>query len=653
MRALFLSLLLTLPAFAQADWSARGPSGGFFVEFGFHPTEPSIVYAGSDDSGGLWRTDDGGASWHLLTGAFANETGWAIALDPNQPDTLLVGDVYARHSLLRTTDGGVTWTDPAPQMAGTPVADLVFQPGSSSVVYMATGDDKIGLGQGVLKSTDGGFTWAPTGLAGVHVTRLAIALTGPLWAVVVDGTVRRSVDGGASWSTHGQGLGISTVGTTADLHLPVFGVFPQAASLLSLTPFGLWSMGLPFSYVDEVVSVPGTLDRVLFASTWLGTGLRRSADWGVTWTAANAGLEALFPIAIGAASDGTLFTSSYANEGLWRSLDQGSSWAQVNGGLFAYDATGLEVDPGDSNRFYVTPLEAYSGEDFAQSRRTYRGDLDPATGAVTWTLLPGFEGATLRLSAAPGNPMRLMSGSFERGILWSDDGGLTAVRRFPNHTALAAAFDPDNADLALVSLVDFQTFAVTLARTTDGGQSWSQKAVPLLANELLAEPGTMCVWAAAGDGVWRSPDNGSSWSQMGLAGKELLAIDSHPAQPQRLFAGGKDGRLYKTLDDGAHWTGLVLPGWPAEAEVRAVVVDPLDADHVLVGLNGAEGVRADGQYIQAGGVWESLDGGLTWTDRTSPAMTTSHVWGLGIVGPAGSRRLAAATYGGGVFVRSL
>ena len=46
-------------------WQQIGPEGGYFKEFIFHPSNSSILYAGSNDGGGIWKTTNNGVNWSL------------------------------------------------------------------------------------------------------------------------------------------------------------------------------------------------------------------------------------------------------------------------------------------------------------------------------------------------------------------------------------------------------------------------------------------------------------------------------------------------------------------------------------------------------------------------------------------------------------
>jgi photosystem II stability/assembly factor-like uncharacterized protein len=82
-------------------------------------TDPNTVYAGVEDAA-LFRTTDGGKTWHELAGLRGHGTGpcWApgaggmglhtIILDPTNPQRIYIAISSA--GAFRTDDGGTTWT---------------------------------------------------------------------------------------------------------------------------------------------------------------------------------------------------------------------------------------------------------------------------------------------------------------------------------------------------------------------------------------------------------------------------------------------------------------------------------------------------------------------------------------------------------------
>ncbi len=246
---------------------------------------------------GILRTTDGGATWTSLhsTGAFT-----VFAIDPSNPATIYTGS--AGFGVNKTTDGGVTWP---PVNSGLQdsfqellVYSLAINPSSPSTVYAGTAG-------GVFKSTDGAASWAAasTGLTSSAVRALAIdpASTSTIYAGT-NGGVFKSVNGGTSWASAKSGLPSGTVYTLA---------------------------------IDP--SAPGAI--------WAGTssGPYRTSNGGSTWVAANAGHPPATVIAFARdPKSGAIYAASSA--GVFVSPDRGATWSVVNSGLPTLSMSALVFD---------------------------------------------------------------------------------------------------------------------------------------------------------------------------------------------------------------------------------------------------------------------------------------------------------------------
>jgi hypothetical protein len=137
-------------------------------------------------TGSVLRSTDGGATWSLSRNAGRLHAAvWGVGAD----------DVYVAdyHALFRSTDRGTTWS-----ATTLPTFAVVAVWGASADDLFAVGDD--GNRQAVLQSRDGFGTFAAT-QPGNPEGLLAVWGSGAhdVWAVGAPGTIYHSVDDGATW----------------------------------------------------------------------------------------------------------------------------------------------------------------------------------------------------------------------------------------------------------------------------------------------------------------------------------------------------------------------------------------------------------------------------------------------------------------------
>lgn len=114
-------------------------------------SNPDVLIAGSE-SGGVYKSVDGGASWTLITHDLLVFTSRAVRIHPeNENEMLFAGN----GKLYKTTDGGTTWNpigDAAFQSLNFSAEDLLYNPANPDIIY-------IGTNKGMFRTTDGGENW--------------------------------------------------------------------------------------------------------------------------------------------------------------------------------------------------------------------------------------------------------------------------------------------------------------------------------------------------------------------------------------------------------------------------------------------------------------------------------------------------------------
>jgi photosystem II stability/assembly factor-like uncharacterized protein len=171
-----------------------------------HPSWPQTIFAGADD--GLYVSRDGGQSFEHIDSPMNKMDVWKIAFDPSDPDTIFAGTRPA--ALFRSTDGGRQWKQLAVDMVedcpnvGVPrVTALTVDPADRRIVWAGVEVD------GVRRSLDGGETWSRVagGLDDPDIHDVAVRAAGG-GEIVLTSTPREifaSTDHGESWQRLGVG----------------------------------------------------------------------------------------------------------------------------------------------------------------------------------------------------------------------------------------------------------------------------------------------------------------------------------------------------------------------------------------------------------------------------------------------------------------
>jgi hypothetical protein len=315
-------LLTALPAYsAQATIYALA----------IDPLTPTTLYA--SDGLRILKSTDGGATWSLSTSSYAAGGYQGLAIHPLTPTTL-----YAFGG--KTTDGGATWTATGPPPFS--VSAVVVDPLTPTTVYAmgyVCGIDDAGwcYDAEMVKSTDGGTSWFGTGLVARQLTIDPVTPT-TLYAVAgmnpyaLHGPgLFKSVDGGVSWLLIHEWL----VGPAIDPVTPTTVYASDAGGRVfkSIDGGATWgdigSTGVPvWTFAIDPVN-PTTLYGLGAPS-----GVTKSTDGGATWSATGLlfGPPDYFvhPFAIDPLTPTTLYAATDA--GAFKSTDGGAHWSPTGQG---------------------------------------------------------------------------------------------------------------------------------------------------------------------------------------------------------------------------------------------------------------------------------------------------------------------------------
>lgn len=655
---------------APPPGSGSGPASDQ-QDLAFVPGGAGFLVTGAlgGGTGQIQRTTDHGASWQTVwsrpgaalywvgtAGAdvLASGTYAAPGGDPNAASPLL----------LRSSDGGGTWTSLTPSLPPPPglPAGETDHPGldwqqlrlefPSTGVGLAVTDANDGgatLSHQILRSTDGGRSWSEISLPGGRPDG-GLAFTDPLHGFAT-GTVTppatagactsqmwSTEDGGSSWqAVPGTCVGwdLDTVtfsdpshGFAAGGNFSKYGLFPQRAVLVSTDGGVHWSQayaaggnasgggpddGGPFvavHFIDPRTGYALVGGCTMGANGPCGGALWWTSDGGRDWSRGSAsGLR----LAVDGAGDVWVVGGGLAGASvMWRSADGARTWTPV-------------ADPASIG---VLSLLGGGGHLWIDSAA---GQFISTDGAVSWTVLPAAaqvaeNGGRATVAAVGSSGLVAIGGLGAQQVWISHDGGrsgtTTAVPGLGRMGAVALAFADDRHGLALGqgavcakgaagpgrSAPPFTASPAAVVATDDGGGSWGSTTTLNLSFAGLGYGATVAVATGTGPGptppcpydVATSTDGGAHWRTWSV--------------PPQYRCGSPSAAGDTAV--------LVCPDYSSATPTTTILVSR-DAARTwtayrLTGPGQIAGVVATGSgqlwaYGPPGTLWRSTDGAAHWT----------------------------------------
>lgn len=137
------------------------------------PTDPNTVYIGTGDRDaddapgiGVYKSTDGGTTWNAMNAGIENATVNEMVMDYTNPQTIVAA---TDNGIWRTTDGAQTWTATTNNAS---YKDIVIHPTDPNTMYAALGR--------IFRSDDNGQTWTMlTGMPSANRIVLAVSESTP------------------------------------------------------------------------------------------------------------------------------------------------------------------------------------------------------------------------------------------------------------------------------------------------------------------------------------------------------------------------------------------------------------------------------------------------------------------------------------------
>jgi photosystem II stability/assembly factor-like uncharacterized protein len=621
----------------------------------FQPS-PELVWVGTGEGNvrnsasignGVYQSRDGGKSWRHL-GLEKTERIPRIVLHPRDPERAYVcalGQEWGENperGVFRTDDGGATWSKVLYVDQKTGCAELVMDPSNPQKLFAAMWEFRRwpyffksgGPGSGLHVSHDGGATWKrlqeEDGLPKGELGRMGIAISASnpeivyVLAEAKKSALLRSEDGGRSFKTVNDKP--SVAGRPfyyADIRVDP--AWPQRLYSLETRARVSDDGGRSLEVLPGAAQIHGDYHalwinpadpRHLYIGEDGGVGV--SHDRGRTFRfVANLPLAQYYHVAVDGERPFNVYGGLQDN-GSWR----GPAAAWARGGIRSH--LWQHVGGGDGFDVQPHPRDALTGYSLWQGGNLMRWDL--RTGSTKGIKPPEPAGTRLRfnwnaaIALDPRQPDTLYLGSqfvhrsTDRGESWEtispdlttdraewqkqdESGGLTPdVTAAENFTTLVTiAPSPLEAGVIWTGSDDGRIHV-----TRDGGKAWAS----VEANLKGAPPNTWVPhveasrWEAGAaylvlddhrrsdfaPYVFKAEDYGRRFRSLATPGlRGYCLVIAQDAVKQGLLYLGTEFGLYVSLDDGRSWTHLkrALP----TASVMDLAVHPRDGD-LVIGTHG-------------------------------------------------------------------
>lgn len=585
----------------QANWISAGPfttfSGyngiGRMNVIAFHPADTNTYWVGSA-GGGAWKTTNDGQSWTVMTDNLPVLGVSDIDINPYNPNSIYLctgdrdaGDNYSV-GVLKSVDGGQTWAQTGLQWQS---SQLVL---TNALVMnrLDTNSLTVATSAGLYKSYDGGISWTNT-LSGnfkqvlSHPTDTSILYASSVSAGNTSGQIFRSVNGGASWLQVSNFSGVNRI-------------------TMAVTPAN-----------------PRIVKAVASASSSSKLeGIYNSSDTGHTFVK-------------------IMSDSSCTRNILSGDMQIGSNSCSGQGW---YDLA-MAISPTDSNKIYVGGVNTYQSTD---------GGKHWSIVTQWYSTLPGVmtvHADKHYLAFNPSRPKVLFEcndGGLYRTLnpssqLWNDiSNGLVTTQFYRNAVANNAGFVLGGAQDNGTKQIDYNTnnysqhtggdgmnceidanfpsvfyTAIqygTIYNTQDGGVTFNNISGNIPGNPqgdwitpYVLHPLQQERLIAGYNQLFITNDLGNSWTAYSPVFNSNTQISRIAVSPQTVnytYALVRPSIRY-TANDGISWQQITVP---YSGSVSDITVDPRDSTHIFATFSGYSGTRIAHYSPSAG--WANISSGL-------------------------------------------
>ncbi len=556
----------------DSPWEPLGP---FNLSYGqgrinvieVDPTDPNTIYVGAP-SGGLWKTTDGGSNWKPLTDRLPTVTASGVAINPQNPQSLLLSTGDFNHwqaygtGIWRSNNGGETWSQTElvwnPSTGYVRGGKISYHPTDTTIVLCATHS-------GLFRSSDGGIAWS--NIINGDIEDFEFKPGDPNIVYTVSNTdAYKSIDAGASFSP--MPLQTSSINEISRMQIAVTPANPNVVYFLgggdiatkcwkssdngnSFIPQHDANTGNPLTdqvWYDMAFDVSPIDEDELFVG---GVRVFRSTDSGTSYNQVQPGNMHVdihwiryFGDVLYCGNDG----------GAYRSYDFGDTWQNISLGLQItqyYDFSNSQMDisqisagaqDNGTHLFKNGNWNRYSGGDGLQT------EIDYSNPDIIYH------------SYQNGAMLKTINGGSNHFGIFNDANG-------ESNWETPIQIDPNNPNIVFLGRQQ-------LWKSLDGGNS-SQAISDYFESPIdvieIAKANSDVIYFAEGTDLFKTTDGGVNWNltSQNLPNSFFSSIEIHPTDVNKVWVTyssySPETNVYYSEDGGSTWTNISgsLPDFPS------------------------------------------------------------------------------------------
>ena len=622
-RSLFLSSKRT-----NDEWQCIGPydwdhdaAGRSYAPGSVHVytvvqslSHPDVLYCGTATAG-IWKSLNRGNSWQPMSLQFLSKECTALAIDPANPEV-----VYAEigRSVYKTINGGQNWNptgNTSFQNLSLDVKDIVIRPNQSQTIFAATNN-------GLYRSVNGGAGWSNVLSGDVLEVEFHPTNRDTVYAVRRSGDATqffRSVNGGTSFIQMTIGWPVITAGQE------------QKRTEIAVSPAN-----------------PNNVYALLTGSANGGSGLYGvyiSTNNGQSWTFACCGPQPAGPPSLtnpnlmgwddNGLDDGGQYYYDLAFDvnptnanhilvggvNLWVSVDGGTSFTCPAKWSHPHKPNYVHADIHDI-RYYQHTGEIWIASDggifvSTDNGSSYQRKVVGIEGTDFWGFGQGHWYGDVMLGGAYHNGTLLKEDNVYINDWLCTDGGDGTL-----------GFVNPGFDRQVYSWFDIKHLKGNrnvAPETRNFQHKPNNSYITGVSNDLCFHPNYYATWySGAGTRLWKTEDNGYTYTQLSNLGEDLASMDICRSNPDYIYVctwsdwwGEK--KIFRSVDGGLSWNnitpavGLIPTNRWVPYQIRVHETNPLKIWIVRTSMY--SDTNLNGQMV-----YTSEDGGASWTNISGVGM---------------------------------